>query len=379
MNSKINILFVHPTPYLNGVSRTLAGLINSLDPAAFQISIAAPPESAFESMLKRPDTVIRHFQMASLGRSPARVLRHFLSKWIDGAAIARFAKQTHAELLFGNTLMASWALDAAARCGLPCVMQVHEGPRSFPPFLYRAWVKRAGRKANLILAVSDEIQEAFRAFPAKVVRMENAIDLKWSDRIPSKSRAAGPGGRDFNILCVSHLMEGKGQHELVNRWAQIVEQCPGARITFVGGANGIPRNEEYLRSLQALAAKLGAQTRIHFVGPQTDLAPWFQACDTFVNTSPYETFGLTLMEALAAGVPVISRRVGVVDELARRKTPGLFVIEESWNELPAVLRQIDISGFPDYRAARSEILKTYRMERQVEQVTALLKSLLQRE
>lgn len=310
--------------------------------------------------------------MTPLGRRPLRAIRHVLSQRAESAAIQQFAEQIHTDLVYGNTMLASWALRIARQIRRPCVMHIHEGPRSFPGFLYRSWVRRIGAQASLILVVSEEIQEAFRDYASKVIRVENGLNLKAFLGLPEKRRAPGMRDAVFHILCVSHLMEGKGQHELVRQLPAILQRIPTARVTFVGGTNGVRRNEAYMKFLKELGEQLHVQDRIAFAGPQRDLARWFQSCDTFVNTSPYETFGLTIIEALAAGVPVISKRVGVVGELVNRRMPGLYAIEHSWEELPALLGGIDSSGYEGFRASRAGLLEPYRIEVHAKRIATLL-------
>lgn len=378
LSSKINVLFVHPTPHLNGVTWELAEVINWLDPGLFQISIALPPSSALEDLLRRSDIELGYFQMPNLGRHPAQVVRHFVSGISESHAMSHFAKRLRADLIYGNTIMATWALRVAARLRLPCVIHVHEGPHSFPAFIYRHWVRAVGRDADLILVVYDEIREAFRAYSQKVVRVDPGFDFTRFNRLALRQRPASRRGSNFHILCVSHLMSGKGQHEIVKQLPAIVEKCAGAHVTFVGGTNGVRRNEEYVQSLKEMADGLGVLDRIRFVGPQKETADWFRTCDAFVNTSPYETFGRTVIEALAAGVPVISKLVGIVGRLKDQATPGLYVIERSWDELPALLSEIDSSGFTDYRAQRNEILRPYQIEFHAEGIAVLLKRLVSR-
>jgi glycosyltransferase involved in cell wall biosynthesis len=371
-----NILFVHPTIYLNGVTRELADLINHLDRSRFRAFLAVPPSSALEKLIEVPEVVTEHFAMTNLGRHPARLARYLTTHRSQSLAIARFATRIQADVIFGNTILAMWALRAAKLAGRPCVMHIHEGAPSFPSFLYRHWVRRVGRQADKVLVVSKEIAAAFQAYASKVECVFNGIDLECFRGPLPKRRRPSQKGTDYHLLSVSHLMEGKGQHELVSRLPAIIQKCPGAHITFVGGTNDVPRNEEYFERLRRMASRLGVEDRVDFAGPQRDLKKWFERCDTFVNTSPYETFGLTLVEALAAGVPVVSRQVGIVQELINQRTPGLYVILESWDELPAVLEQIDADGYEDYRTGREQVLESYEIGRHVERIEKLLEQVI---
>ncbi|MDD5544025.1 MAG: glycosyltransferase family 4 protein [Acidobacteriia bacterium] len=376
MKPPIKILFIHPTVYLNGVSRGLADMINGLDGDAFRVFVAVPEASALERLITRSDVAIEYVKMTNLGRRPGRLLGHIVHHRRETQHLAELGRRVEADVLYGNTLFASWAYEAARQIQRPCVIHVHEGPASFPGFLYRRWVRQAGRSAQLILVVSEEISHEFREFSEKVACVENGLDLERFHSAIAPARSPASCGDELRLLCVSHLMEGKGQHELIAQLPEVKKRCPGARVTFVGGTNGVPRNERYLERLQREAQKLGVAGRLRFAGPQLDLLPWFESCDVFVNTSPYETFGLTLLEALSASVPVVTRRVGVAGQMERENMPGLHVIQNSWNELPETIERIDREGFSGLISARAPLLRRYGVQEHVRRVEDLILRLL---
>lgn len=64
-----------------------------------------------------------------------------------------------------------------------------------------------------------------------------------------------------------------------------------------------------------LARELGIGSSVKFMGHRTDTAPWYQAADIYLCTSEYESFSLALVEAIATGLPVVTTRVGVAEDL----------------------------------------------------------------
>ena len=83
----------------------------------------------------------------------------------------------------------------------------------------------------------------------------------------------------------------------------------------------------YLKELAALAKNLGVEDRVQFVGPRFDdaLVDCYCSADIFVYTSKYESFGQPILEAAAAGLPVISTPVGIAKELIRNGETGYLV------------------------------------------------------
>lgn len=81
--------------------------------------------------------------------------------------------------------------------------------------------------------------------------------------------------------------------------------------------------------LTQLSSELGISDRVHFPGHQTDVGPWLQAFDLFLNTSHSEAMSLSILEALACGIPVIATDVGDNRRLLLDMSPCGRVIEEA--------------------------------------------------
>jgi glycosyltransferase involved in cell wall biosynthesis len=119
------------------------------------------------------------------------------------------------------------------------------------------------------------------------------------------------GGAD--ILFVGRIVPSKAQHELVKAlWAYHKLYDPQARLHLVGGTSSF----EYLKSLRAFINDLGLTRHVRLVGEVSDaaLAAYFEAADVYLSLSVHEGFGVPLVEAMSAGVPVVTRQVGAVSE-----------------------------------------------------------------
>jgi UDP-glucose:(heptosyl)LPS alpha-1,3-glucosyltransferase len=95
-----------------------------------------------------------------------------------------------------------------------------------------------------------------------------------------------------------------------------------------GGASSlrlcvVGRGDE--RRLSALARMLGVEDAVTFVGARSDTERFYKAADVFVLPTLYEAFSLVMLEALAAGLPIVTTRVNGVDELFAGQQPGLIV------------------------------------------------------
>ena len=133
------------------------------------------------------------------------------------------------------------------------------------------------------------------------------------DRRVAAELAAAKAGGGADILFVGRIVPSKGQHELVKAlWAYRRLYDPAARLHLVGGSSSFA----YLKALRGFIAELGLADAVRITGDVSDaaLAAYFAAADVYLSLSAHEGFGVPLVEAMVAGVPVVARRVGAVAE-----------------------------------------------------------------
>ncbi len=127
------------------------------------------------------------------------------------------------------------------------------------------------------------------------------------------ARERAGGGAD--ILFVGRVVPSKAQHELVKAlWAYRRLYDPLARLHLVGGTASF----EYTKALQDFVADLHLAEAVRLTGEVSDasLAAHYAAADVYLSLSEHEGFGVPLVEAMAAGVPVVARGAGAVGETA---------------------------------------------------------------
>jgi glycosyltransferase involved in cell wall biosynthesis len=121
--------------------------------------------------------------------------------------------------------------------------------------------------------------------------------------------AKSKGGAD--ILFVGRIVPSKAQHELVKAlWAYRRLYDPRARLHLVGGTSSFA----YLKALRGFVEDLDLAGAVRLTGEVSDasLAAHFDAADGYLSLSVHEGFGVPLVEAMAAGVPVVARAAGAV-------------------------------------------------------------------
>ncbi len=121
------------------------------------------------------------------------------------------------------------------------------------------------------------------------------------------------GGTD--ILFVGRVVPSKAQHDLVKAlWAYRRLYDPHARLHLLGGTSSY----EYNKSLQEFVDDLGLARAVRIAGEVSDaaLAAYFAVADVFLSLSVHEGFGVPLVEAMSAGMPVVTLDAGAVSETA---------------------------------------------------------------
>jgi glycosyltransferase involved in cell wall biosynthesis len=131
-------------------------------------------------------------------------------------------------------------------------------------------------------------------------------------------------GNTVSVLYLGNLVREKGVFVLLEAAAQ----CPHIRFVFAGA---------WFRAEDEAAAKQAAPANAEFVGPVTGDAKWQTLAHADLLAFPtfyyYETFGLVLLEAMAAGLPVVTTRRAAIPEIVEEGVNGLFVEEQNAADL----------------------------------------------
>src|SRR5262249_13612220 len=132
-------------------------------------------------------------------------------------------------------------------------------------------------------------------------------------------------------------------------------------------------------NLERLTAELGVTDRVKFLGIRTDIPDLMRTADVFALTSVSEAASLTLLEAMAIGLPSVLPDVGGNSEVVRQEQEGLLFPRADWAGCSAAIRRM----FTDHAlaercgaAARSRAFERYRLDRTVEEYFALYRRLL---
>jgi len=245
--------------------------------------------------------------------------------------------------------------------------------------LFFRLVERAlARVSDSLIAVSPEVREDLIrmhvAAPGKIAVVRLGLDLE-------RRVSADRGTRDevraalqvspsqFLVAWLGRMTDIKRVDDLLRAFAQVEAD---AVLVLVG--DGPLR-----RSLEALADELGIADRCRFVGYVDDVSRYLAACDVVALTSANEGTPVTIIEALAAGVPVVSTDVGGVRDVVTDGRSGFLV---PFGDVERVAARLDdLARDPELRAslgaAGTDAVDRYSVPRLVDDLDMLYRELLE--
>jgi glycosyltransferase involved in cell wall biosynthesis len=157
---------------------------------------------------------------------------------------------------------------------------------------------------------------------------------------------------DVLFVCVARLRPQKNPALLLRSFAQGPALDPRAHLLFVGYG-------ELRRDLERQVDALGLREKVHLLGMRSDIPEILNAADVFVLSSDWEGNPLSVMEAMAAGTPVISTAVGGVPELVEDGESGVLVPPRDAQALASamqfMLENLDVRTSMGRAAARRAV------------------------
>jgi glycosyltransferase involved in cell wall biosynthesis len=144
---------------------------------------------------------------------------------------------------------------------------------------------------------------------------------------------------------VARLNSKKGVDDFIQSAAIVARDCPDARFLIVGQAyvssrGSMSEDIGYRQTLIDQAARMGLQDKLHLIGYRSDVPALLS--ETAVSVQPSHSEGLsnTLLESMAAGVPVVATRVGGTPEVIEDGATGLLVPPSDPQALAACVRRL---------------------------------------
>lgn len=310
------------------------------------------------------DDLLRAFAgtPVSFGGADRLVRSVWVRRWVDQELRRLKADVVHAHLFHASVLVASLPRE------IPRILTHHHGSlfRDQGRPVHLRLDRWAGTRYDRLVAVSHAVAEFL---VAEYRYPRDCIEVVHNGWLGSPQPRASTG---VDFLTVGNLRREKGHDVLLEAFAVVRKQDPAARLRLLG--DGPLRSE-----LQLRAADLGLSDGVEFVGAVDDV--WTHLAEARVTVVPSwtETQGIAVLEALAAGCPVVATRVGGIPEMIEHGRNGHLVPPGEPLALAEAMVRVrrDAPLRERYSAEGSRTAKRWRMDTTVRRYEALYREVVQ--
>jgi phosphatidylinositol alpha-mannosyltransferase len=340
---RIALVSPYDYPFPGGVTEHIAALAAGLERRGHDVRVLSPSSSRGEQL--GGDRVYR---LGSVVRVPyhGSWARITLSLGLRRKVRAILERERFDVVHLHEPLLPTLPLTVLALARAATVGTFHAyWDRSLFYALGRPLLRRAFDRLDGRIAVSEAARRYVgRYFPGEYTLIPNGVDT--SRFRPDLEPLPAAGGAGPSVLFVGRLERRKGFVHLLRAFARLGRTLPEARLLVAGAYGGAER-----RRFAGTAAQLGAG-RVAFLGPldPAELARCYASADVFCAPSlGGESFGIVLLEAMAAGRPVVCSDIPGYREVVQPGRQGLLVPPADEPALAAAL--LRLLADPALRAA----------------------------
>jgi glycosyltransferase involved in cell wall biosynthesis len=284
----------------------------------------------------------------------------------------------HSHMVHANLMARALRLVVPIRVLVSTIHNIYEGGR-----LWMAAYKLTNGLVDQMTIVSQAAAERFireRIVPEKLLRViPNGVDLDLFEQPSPEARRARRralgADEEFVWLAVGRFEIAKDYPNMLRAFAQVRQQQPRTVLLLVGRGS-------LQRETEALARSLGLGDAVRFLGVRQDVPEVMTAVDGFVLSSAWEGMPMVLLEAAAAGLPIVATRVGGNHEVVREQVSGYLVPPQDSNALASAM--LRLAGLPEAQrrsigaAGREHVRSNYGLQSVAERWEELYQEVLAR-
>jgi glycosyltransferase involved in cell wall biosynthesis len=372
---RISVLFIMPVMGMGGSERLVHDLVLRLDRSQFNPSVAWL--SGSEAIQEFQDLHVPLYSVPKTKRIDLSVMRK-LARIIESERIDIVNAQH-----FMPAVYAYYGCNVAARKVL--VFTAHSRWEiEDTPLKWRVaggyLLRRIGASVGVAPDVSRAIQKVFSINASQTVTIENGVDIDLFARkrdVRGLRSSLGLADGDAVIGIVANLREVKNHMFLLQAFAKLAEEHENVKLLVIGqGFAGDSDNTE--RDLRRFVENHGLAERILFLGHRRDIPELLQAMDVFCLTSLREGLPIGLIEAMAAGLPVVGTNVEGIRDVITPNLDGILVelgeVTALKDVLAGLLRDRQLRQRLG-KAGRDKAVERYSLQRCVREYERLFLSL----
>lgn len=366
----MQILQISSAKTFGGGERHLVDLTKGLIKRGHDLFLAVAPESPILEKLQSfpKENILQTDIKNSVDVFSARKIARFLREKNIEIAHAHLAK---------DYLPASLAIRAAPQTKLVFTRHVLFSMKSLQKFFLR--------NATKVIAVSKAVEANLRkTFPAeKIVIIPNGIEIEnWSgvnkEKLGKEFRFEHNISFDAQLIgIVGELKLLKGQRDFILAAQLVAQKFPEACFVVVGKDNSYKK--DFRRELKRLVKVFDLENRFLFLDWVEETAPLLSALDVFVSASHSESFGLTILEAMASGNAIVAAATeGAKELLENNRTGKLVPVKEPLRLAEAVGEFLEDKNLRQTSGenAQKEALKNFGLEKMISETEKVYKEVL---
>ena len=387
------VLYLNPTADLYGASRCLLNLLAQRTPLGWAAEVILPAHGALEDALHAiaiPTHIVPNLTVARKELLGPRGLAPSLAGTLlpSTLEVARIARAMRADIIHTNSTVVLSGAFAARLAHTPHVWHVREITATTSR-LWRWYGPLMLRTSQRVLCVSHSAADQFAAFPRseRTQIIYDGFDPARSEYLPGRAQARQSFGLPSDALVIGsmgYLNPRKGADALIEALALVKAGYAGKVMALIAG-EPYPGYEHYVEGLRARVERLGLKGDVVFTGFIDDVARFYAAIDLFaLPTHEPEGFGLTLLEAAAAGLPALATGLGGAREVIEDGVTGTLIPLGASAALTAELAQaiLALGRDPVRRramgvAAQRRALAQFSLAQTIDQTQRLYASLIE--
>lgn len=353
MSRPDTILYVHSSDEMYGADRVLLQLVDLLDKQRFRPIVVVPNDVPYQGQLSQAlcEREIETVQMktAVLRRkyfTPYGMLVYLWRLIVSTLALVSLIRRESVSLVHSNTSAVIPGALAARLAGRPHVWHVHE-ILVRPGALWRFTSWLLPRLSDRVVAVSgparDHLCAGDRRNEEKAMVIHNGVDVSafTQDDRPGQAVRQEWGVQPNQPLVgmIGRVSFRKGQGYFLKTVALVAKSHPGARFALVGGT--FPGQEYLANDLEELILQLRLDSSVILSDFRSDVPAVLDAYDVFVlpSTQP-DSLPTAVLEAMAAGKPVVANAGGGSIEMVEHQVTGLLVQPDRPEEMAAAINRL---------------------------------------
>jgi glycosyltransferase involved in cell wall biosynthesis len=345
-NQPLKVVCLTPHLFIGGAERLMIDIFSRLDRRRFQPQWCCLEGDSVDSASWRLELERAGIEVAVLAsdQKPKQQVGRLWRLIVIGWRLWRHLRKTRPDIV-QTQLFADIYRPIARLAGVPIIISVEHNLDYDEP----AWTRLAkiiSRWAvDGIIAVSQAVKQdiiqRYHYLPEKIEVIYNGVDLDKFFKPVNQLNLTNQNQPVWRLGAIGRLTKQKGFDVLIEALAALPKE-----INWQCSIAGSGPQASHLNSL---ITKFGLSNQIKLVGLQTDVPKFLAGLDLLVVPSRWEGLGLVILEAGAAGVPVVASQVDGIVEIVSHQNNGYLVEAGSVNQLTKGLTDVLTAVSPDER------------------------------